>query len=80
VHGIINILTCALAAGATVEFFTSFDAAVIWERMAQGRDGKLPSIVWKNPRAAESSSEFLFAELSQWLKQRLARYKVPTLW
>ena len=33
VHGIINALYCAHAAGATVEFLSSFSPSVVWERL-----------------------------------------------
>lgn len=36
VHGIINVLTCALWAGATCEMLPGFDADVVWERIARG--------------------------------------------
>ncbi len=36
IHGIINILTCALWAGATCEMLPKFDAAVVWAAIAQG--------------------------------------------
>lgn len=36
IHGIINILGCALWAGATCEFMPRFEAAAVWERFARG--------------------------------------------
>lgn len=36
VHGIINVLTCALWAGARCEFAPRFDAASIWDRFTRG--------------------------------------------
>ncbi|MFB3855463.1 MAG: acyl-CoA synthetase [Vicinamibacterales bacterium] len=36
VHGIVNVLACALWAGATCEFLQRFDAALVWERLASG--------------------------------------------
>lgn len=36
VHGIINALTCALWAGAAVEFLHPFDPVACWERLASG--------------------------------------------
>ena len=36
VHGIINGLGCALAARATCEMLTAFDAEVVWDRLASG--------------------------------------------
>ncbi len=37
VHGIINVLTCCLYAGAVCEILPRFDAAAVWERLASGR-------------------------------------------
>ncbi len=36
VHGIINVVSCALWAGAACEMLPRFDAAVVWERIAAG--------------------------------------------
>jgi malonyl-CoA/methylmalonyl-CoA synthetase len=36
VHGIINVVSCALASGATVEMLPRFDAAAVWDRIASG--------------------------------------------
>jgi len=36
VHGIINIVSCALWSGAVCEMLPGFDAEVVWERMAGG--------------------------------------------
>ena len=36
VHGIINVLTCALWAGAACEMMNGFDADKVWTRIAQG--------------------------------------------
>ena len=37
VHGIINVVACALWSGATCETVASFDAAATWEAIASGR-------------------------------------------
>jgi len=37
VHGLVNVLGCALWSGACCEFLSPFDAAGVWERMAGGR-------------------------------------------
>lgn len=37
VHGIINVLSCALWAGATCEMLPRFDADAVWDRIAQGK-------------------------------------------
>ncbi len=36
IHGIINVLTCALRSGAVCEIFPRFDAAEVWARIMQG--------------------------------------------
>ncbi len=36
VHGIVNVLTCALWAGAACEILPRFDADAVWERFADG--------------------------------------------
>jgi malonyl-CoA/methylmalonyl-CoA synthetase len=37
VHGIVNVLTCALWAGATCEMLAAFDAGLVWDRLASGK-------------------------------------------
>ena len=36
VHGIINVVSCALWSGATCEMLPRFDANTVWERIASG--------------------------------------------
>jgi len=36
VHGILNVVGCALAAGATLEMLPRFDAEATWQRLASG--------------------------------------------
>jgi malonyl-CoA/methylmalonyl-CoA synthetase len=36
IHGIINVLTCALSVGATCEFMDTFTAEGVWNRIRQG--------------------------------------------
>ncbi|BAZ50396.1 AMP-dependent synthetase and ligase [Nostoc sp. NIES-4103] len=36
IHGIINVLTCALWAGAECHMLSKFDAEVVWQRISQG--------------------------------------------
>jgi malonyl-CoA/methylmalonyl-CoA synthetase len=36
IHGIINVLTCALRTGAVCEFLPKFDAGKVWARFVQG--------------------------------------------
>lgn len=50
VHGIINVLSCALWSGACCEFLPRFDAAVVWEKLADGsltRFMAVPTIYYK---------------------------------
>lgn len=35
-HGIINVLCCAMWAGAACEILPKFDAAIVWQRLASG--------------------------------------------
>jgi malonyl-CoA/methylmalonyl-CoA synthetase len=37
VHGIVNVLACALWAGAACEMLPAFDAEVVWDRLASGK-------------------------------------------
>ena len=37
VHGIVNVLSCALWSGATCEMLPRFDADAVWERIASGK-------------------------------------------
>jgi malonyl-CoA/methylmalonyl-CoA synthetase len=36
IHGVVNVLTCALWSGATCEMLPRFDAKAVWDRMACG--------------------------------------------
>ncbi|MBH8566964.1 acyl-CoA synthetase [Nostoc sp. CENA67] len=36
IHGIINVLTCALWAGAECHMLSKFDAEIVWQRISQG--------------------------------------------
>lgn len=36
VHGIVNVVSCALLAGAVCEMHDGFDAAAVWDRLASG--------------------------------------------
>jgi len=36
VHGIVNVLTCALYSGAVCQMLPRFDATTVWERLARG--------------------------------------------
>jgi malonyl-CoA/methylmalonyl-CoA synthetase len=50
VHGIINVVSCALWSGARVEFLPRFSAETVWEKMATGaitRFMAVPTIYFK---------------------------------
>ncbi len=36
IHGLVNVLTCALWSGATCEMLPAFDAARVWDRVCKG--------------------------------------------
>ncbi len=36
IHGVVNVLTCALWSGATCEMLPKFDAAAVWDRIGSG--------------------------------------------
>ncbi len=36
IHGIVNVISCALWSGAVCEIFPRFEAAAVWERIARG--------------------------------------------
>ncbi|HUK62254.1 MAG TPA: acyl-CoA synthetase [Dongiaceae bacterium] len=36
VHGIVNVLACALSSGAACEILARFDASAVWQRLASG--------------------------------------------
>jgi malonyl-CoA/methylmalonyl-CoA synthetase len=48
-HGIVNVLCCALAAGASLEFFPAFDPEGVWDRFQNGRDGVRPTVFMAVP-------------------------------
>ena len=50
VHGIINVLSCALWSGACCEFLPKFQAATVWQKLADGsltRFMAVPTIYYK---------------------------------
>ncbi|MGC2209450.1 MAG: acyl-CoA synthetase [Candidatus Korobacteraceae bacterium] len=68
VHGIVNVVSCALWSGATCEMLPRFDANTVWERIANG-DLTLfmavPTIYLKLISAWEAASPARRAVLSQ---------------
>src|SRR5208283_1405320 len=36
IHGIVNVISCALWVGAVCEIFPAFEAQKVWDRIAQG--------------------------------------------
>jgi len=68
VHGIINVLCCALWSGATCEMLSRFDANAVWERIASGRVTlfmAVPTIYVKLIAAWDAASPERRAALSQ---------------
>ncbi len=68
VHGIINVLCCALWSGATCEMLPRFDANAVWERIASGRVTlfmAVPTIYVKLIAAWDAASPERRAALSQ---------------
>ncbi|HLX83724.1 MAG TPA: acyl-CoA synthetase [Terriglobales bacterium] len=68
VHGIINVVSCALRAGATCEMLPRFDANTVWDRVAGGRLTlfmAVPTIYVKLILAWEAASAERRAELSR---------------
>lgn len=69
VHGIINVVSCALWTGAVCEMLSRFDANVVWDRIAQGKLTLLmavPTIYVKLIAAWEECSRERRAILSQY--------------
>ncbi len=68
VHGIINVVSCALWSGATCEMLPRFDANVVWERIADGSVTlfmAVPTIYVKLIAAWETAPPDRRAQLSQ---------------
>jgi malonyl-CoA/methylmalonyl-CoA synthetase len=68
VHGIINVVGCALWSGAACEMLPRFDANVVWDRIAGGGITlfmAVPTIYTKLIAAWEAASPELRAKLSQ---------------
>ena len=68
VHGIINVVSCALWSGATCEILPHFDANIVWERIAQGGLTlfmAVPTIYVKLIAAWDAASPERRASLSQ---------------
>jgi malonyl-CoA/methylmalonyl-CoA synthetase len=68
VHGIVNVVSCALWSGAICEMLPRFDATTVWERMASGNLTlfmAVPTIYIKLISAWEAASPQRRAVLSQ---------------
>ena len=68
VHGIINVVSCALWSGATCEMLPRFDANAVWERLASGSLTlfmAVPTVYVKLIAAWEAASPERRAMLSQ---------------
>ena len=68
VHGIINVVGCALWSGATCEMLPRFDANAVWDRIAGGELTlfmAVPTVYTKLIAAWDAASPARRAELSQ---------------
>ncbi len=68
VHGIINVVSCALWSGATCEMLPRFDANVVWDRIAGGQLTlfmAVPTVYAKLIAAFDAASLVRRAELSR---------------
>jgi len=68
VHGIINVVSCALWSGATCHMLPRFDANAVWNRIAGGHLSlfmAVPTIYAKLTAAWESASPAHRADLTQ---------------
>jgi malonyl-CoA/methylmalonyl-CoA synthetase len=68
VHGIINVISCALWSGATCEMLPRFDATIVWERIASGSTTlfmAVPTIYSKLIAAWEAASPERQSSLSR---------------
>ena len=68
VHGIINVVSCALWSGATCEMLPRFDANAVWDSIASGRITlfmAVPTVYVKLIAAWDAASPERRAELSQ---------------
>jgi malonyl-CoA/methylmalonyl-CoA synthetase len=68
VHGIINVVGCALWSGATCEMLPRFEASAVWDRIAGGKLTlfmAVPTVYSKLIAAWEAASPARRAELSQ---------------
>ena len=68
VHGIINVLSCALWSGATCRMLPRFDANAVWDRIADGKITlfmAVPTVYSKLIAAWDAASPGRRAELTQ---------------
>lgn len=88
VHGIINVLSCALWSGACCEFLPKFDAATVWEKLSSNsltRFMAVPTIYYKLinywERQARREQAWLSANVRQLnlMVSGSAALPVPTL-
>lgn len=72
VHGIINVVSCALWAGATVQFLNPFDARQVFDIFQKGQVNvfmAVPTIYFKLISHFESESDFNKSSISASLKK-----------
>jgi malonyl-CoA/methylmalonyl-CoA synthetase len=68
VHGIINVVSCALWSGATCQMLPRFDANAVWDRIADGSITvfmAVPTVYAKLIRAWDAASPARRADLTQ---------------
>lgn len=68
VHGIINVMSCALWAGACCEFLPKFDAAKVWERICSGEFSLfmgVPTMYYRLISYWEEQNETIKKEMSE---------------
>ena len=68
VHGIINVMSCALASGAICEFLPKFEAEKVWQKFEEGKLTlfmAVPTIYYKLVKHWEAQSEDLQQAMSK---------------
>lgn len=68
VHGIINVMSCALASGAICEFLPKFDAEQVWQKFEEGKLNlfmAVPTIYYKLVKYWEGQEENKQKEMSE---------------
>ncbi len=69
VHGLINVLCCALAAGACCEMLPKFDPRLVWERLASGDISVWMAVPTLYHRLVATWDEASPEEQTRWARQ-----------